>query len=605
VVSALWGVAGCGEGGGGAARVGVGDGALDAVPIHRIQGAGHRSPLEGEWVAGVRGVVTASTAWGFYLQAPVDAWDDDDATSEGVFVFTGEHPGVDVGDGVAVDGRVREVVPGGEATGNLPTTELHADGVAVWATDQPLPPPVVLGAGGRLPPTGLIAGDGSPFDDASFDPSRHGLDFFESLEAMRVEVRQAVAVGPTRASGEIPVVGDRGAHATRRTHRGGLYVGPDDLNPERIHVDGRWTAGVPVVAVGDHFDGPVVGVVGYTYGRFRVYLTDPWPEVAPVGPGPEAGTSLAGGCARLTLASLNAEGVHPGDGRRAQGLADAIVRKLRSPDVVALQEVQDDNGSARGALSAGASFAALIDAIVAAGGPRYAHVDIAPHAEDADGGPPGANIRVGYLWRPERVGFEPRGAPGPLDAVGVGSDPDGRPRLEPNPGRIEPDHGVWTRSRKPLVAELTFQGRRLFVINVHLRARIGDAPPFGAVQPPPLPTEAQRRGQARVIARWVQSLLDAHPEARVVVLGDFNAFDWSPALSVLGEAGLHNLMAELPLPDRYTYVHHGSSQALDHILVSEALAGGAEVDAVHIHAELPWSTRASDHDPVVARLRVR
>lgn len=597
------GVAGCPDGAGGPARdPGPVAAPVGGVPIHRIQGDGHRSPLEGSGVEGVRGVVTHTVPWGFYLQAPVDTWDADDATSEALFVYLGDPPEVSVGDAVSVDGRVQEAVPGGEDTGNLPITELHAERVSVEASGRALPPPVVLGQGGRPPPTERIAPEAQPMERGRLQPARYGLDYFESLEGMRVQVRDAVAVGPTHRSGVITVVGDGGTHATQRTLRGGLYLSPDDANPERIHVDGRWAGDAPTLAVGDRFEAPVVGVLDYRHGRYRLYVTEGWPAVGRTGPAPEAGTSLRGDAHHLSIASVNAEGLHPGDAAGVEKLARVVVQRLGSPDVVALQEVQDENGTEPGALSAAGSYEALQAAIAHAGGPLYQWVDVPPHAQDADGGPPGGNIRVGLLWRPDRVRMPRRGAPAPMEPVELGRGPDGDVRLEPNPGRIEPTHGVWTRSRKPLAAELRFGGRRLFIVNVHLTAKIGDAPRFGAEQPPPTPSESRRLGQVRVLARWIEALLEADPDACVVALGDFNDFAWSRPLGILGDASMHNLMAALRPEDRYTYVYYGNSQALDHVFVSDCLRAGAQVDAVHVHAEQPEGARASDHDPVVARL---
>ena len=62
---------------------------------------------------------------------------------------------------------------------------------------------------------------------------------------------------------------------------------------------------------------------------------------------------------------------------------------------------------------------------------------------------------------------------------------------------------------------------------------------------------------------------------------------------------LVNLTERLSPEERYTYVYRGNSQALDHILVSRALADHAEYEVVHINAE--FAGAASDHDPVVAR----
>ncbi|MEP6704700.1 MAG: choice-of-anchor D domain-containing protein, partial [Acidobacteriota bacterium] len=56
------------------------------VAIHEIQGAAHISPLVGQQVVGVAGIVTSKASNGFFMQDP--APDADPATSEGIFVFT-------------------------------------------------------------------------------------------------------------------------------------------------------------------------------------------------------------------------------------------------------------------------------------------------------------------------------------------------------------------------------------------------------------------------------------------------------------------------------------------------------------------------------------
>jgi predicted extracellular nuclease len=103
------------------------------------------------------------------------------------------------------------------------------------------------------------------------------------------------------------------------------------------------------------------------------------------------------------------------------------------------------------------------------------------------------------------------------------------------------------------------------------------------------------------VAGFVAELLAAEPAARVVVTGDFNDFEHSAPLAALETAELADLVLRLPEDDRYTYVYLGNSQVLDHVLVSPALAGAAEVDAVHLDAEFPATDRASDHDPVIVR----
>jgi hypothetical protein len=152
------------------------------------------------------------------------------------------------------------------------------------------------------------------------------------------------------------------------------------------------------------------------------------------------------------------------------------------------------------------------------------------------------------------------------------------------------------------LVELEVDGRRLVVIACHLRSKRGDDPDYGRFQPPRRSSEAQRRDQASAVNAFVRRLLTADPAPRVVVLGDLNEFPDRPPVRALAGAQLVDLVTALPGEEQYTYVFGGTSQVLDHILVSQALAAGAEVDVVHCDAELPAAGRASDHDPVVARL---
>src|SRR5262245_58680353 len=91
------------------------------LSIPQIQGAGHTSPYAGT-KARTTGIVCARTSNGFFLQDP--AGDGNDATSDGIFVFTSSAPTVAVGDAVTVEGLVQEFTPGGLSTGNLSNTEI-------------------------------------------------------------------------------------------------------------------------------------------------------------------------------------------------------------------------------------------------------------------------------------------------------------------------------------------------------------------------------------------------------------------------------------------------------------------------------------------------
>ncbi len=151
-----------------------------------------------------------------------------------------------------------------------------------------------------------------------------------------------------------------------------------------------------------------------------------------------------------------------------------------------------------------------------------------------------------------------------------------------------------------MIGEFLIKGQKLFVIANHFNSKGGDQPLFGRYQAPTRSSEPQRHQQANIVADAVTQILDIDPQARVIVLGDINDFQFSQTMQILQAAGLHDLISELPENERYSYVFEGNAQALDHILVSPALKFlPHDYDVVHVNAE--FADQASDHDPEVAR----
>ena len=571
--------------------------AIPSARIRDLQGAGHLSPLAGQTVTNVPGIVTAVRTNGFFMQDP--APDSDPATSEAIFVFTSATPAVTVGDAVVVSGTVTEFRPGGaDGTNNLTITEIVNPTALVLSTGNALPAPIVIGAGGRVPPTEMIKGGGcgsveSP--SCPFDPNANGIDFYESLEGMRVQINDAIATGPTSSFGEIPVIGDFGNSATSRTSRGGVRVTADDFNPERVFLDDGIVP-LPAVNVGDYF-ARVVGVMDYSFGNFKVQVTEASAPaagtLAPEITSPQAPSQLA-------IASFNVENLAATDpASKFVRLATQIVTNLQSPDVIALIEIQDNDGAAdRGNVDANQTFATLVSAIVAAGGPAYQHRSINP-VNNSDGGEPGGNIRVGFLFNPARVGFVDRPGGTPIAATTVVNGPNG-PELSFSPGRIDPANPAFATSRKPLAGEFTFNGHRLFVIANHFNSKGGDQPLFGRFQPPQRGSEVQRAQQATAVRDFVQGIRALDSDAKIVVLGDLNDFEFSDTLTIVKSAGLVDLVEQLAPERRYTYVFEGNSQVLDHILVTDSLMAAVEYDIVHVNSE--FADQTSDHDPEVVRL---
>ncbi|HEX4912211.1 MAG TPA: lamin tail domain-containing protein, partial [Permianibacter sp.] len=167
-----------GEGGGGGG--GSGGGSNDKR-IRDIQGSAHVSPIAGQQVSNVPGVVTAVRNNGFFMQDETP--DADLTTSEGLLVYTGNAPTVAVGDRVLVNGTVTEFRPGGSGgSNNLTITELTSPTVTKLASNVALPAPVLLGNGGRALPTSVIAsGVSGSIETRSSLQLEQGIDFYESL----------------------------------------------------------------------------------------------------------------------------------------------------------------------------------------------------------------------------------------------------------------------------------------------------------------------------------------------------------------------------------------------------------------------------------------
>ena len=579
----------------------------ESVDVAMIQGASHRSPLEGEWIRGVTGVVTATEIGnqrGLWLQDPGGSTTAGASAGLRLDVKNSESAWIP-GDAIRVAGRVTEEGRPGELT----VTGIRIRSLQLISRDNPLPPAVPVGPSGRRVPSEVVDDD----EMRHFDPDFDGIDFWESLEGMRVRLVKPVIVGATNRFGEIAVTPAVNGARPGRTVAGGLRLRPGDANPERVTLDFQWLTEEPVAAVGDYFSESVAGILDYRYGRYRLRCLAPLPPIESADRLSER-TQLTSGSERLTIATFNVANLSAtSDEDRLQALAVTLSEALGGADIVALQEIQDDSGpSDDGIVSAHRALTRLVKAVEVAGGPTYEYRQIDPE-NNLDGGQPGANIRVAFLFNPRRVVFVDRGHAGPRDAV----EPqvaDGSVRLSLSPGRIDPTAAAFSgdkerkfqSSRKSLAGEFRFGDERILVINNHWTSKRPDTGEFGPLQPPRRTSEDQRSQQARLIADFVNKVLALDPQAGVIVLGDFNDHEFRSPLRVLASARLENLVQRLPPEDRYTYNYQGNSQALDHILVSEGLLSraSARVDIVHLNADLPASRRASDHDPVVIELRL-
>jgi predicted extracellular nuclease len=577
-----------------------------AVRIHDIQGTTRLSPYAGKAVTAVPGIVTGVRAYGsskgFWLQDPKP--DDNPATSEGVFVYTGSNPTVAVGDAVQVSGTVSEYYPGGTSAGDQSVTEIGGKPtVTVESTGNALPAPVELDAAdvpAAYAPPGDTADKGS-IEQLTLRPTRYALDYFESLEGMNVEVDNARVVGPTDAYAELWVTVKPRENPTPRG--GTLYRSYDTPNTGRVQIQAQASdkdTAFPQADVGDTLTGATTGPLDFNdYGGYTI-VAGHLGTVKSGGLRPETTRKQHGN--ELAVATYNVENLAPSDGdAKFARLADGVVKNLASPDIVALEEIQDNDGATDdGVVAADQTIAKFTAAIKAAGGPSYQAREIDP-ANDQDGGEPGGNIRSVFLFNPARVSFVDRSSGDATTADGV-EKVDGKAELTRSPGRIAPTDAAWKDSRKPLAGQFTFRGKPVIVIANHFDAKLGDFPLTSRVQPPTRPSETQRLQQATLVNAFVRKIRAAQPGADVVVLGDLNDYQFSATDKELTSGGaLTDLYGTLPADQRYSYVYQGDSQVLDHILTTPALARRADYDVVHVNAE--FADQVSDHDPQIVRLR--
>jgi uncharacterized protein len=575
---------------------------VEGLRIHDIQGARHRSPYENRIVTGVPGVVAALSTNGIWVQDA--APDGDERTSEGIFVF---RPNVrpPAGTAVTVSGEVQEFKAAGWGPESLSLTEIGFATVTPGASVTPIAPTVV-GQGGRIPPNRVIDNDSTGDVDTNpmFDPKQDGIDFHESLEGMLLQFNNAVATGPSNSFGEVSIIGDNGRNAGLRTRRGGVIVAPGDFNPERFILDDVIGETPNTANVGDHFSTPIVAVADYSFDNFKYYpLTEATATGALQREVTETPTSK-----ELAIATFNVENLAPGDSpAKYAGLADTLINNLKAPDIVSIEEIQDNDGVTGGTASpvtaADVTWNTLIAAIAAAGGPVYQYRQIDP-VDDQDGGAPGGNIRQGFLFRTDRgVAFVDR--PGGTSTSSTEVVKTGRrgARLTFSPGRIDPGDPAFTTSRKPLAGEFTWKGKTIIVVANHFNSKGGDDPLFGHLQPPVAITETQRHAQARIVNGFARDIQRADLLANYVVAGDINDFEFSRTVEILQGLQLLDLYYLLVPSERYSYVFEGNSQALDHILASPALLLPLpEYDSVHVNSE--FHDQQSDHDPQVARFKV-
>ena len=654
----------------------------DRSPLAPASGNGSSSEYHD-----VRGVITQKTLartsagaaqHGFFLQSRLGATDGDPASSNGIFVFMGGFTSLiggytpTVGDEVVLRARVSEYYNMTQLSGASLVRKL-ASGLDV---------DTVVEVTDAVPPAELA------------DAER----FWERHEGARLRVRAGSgavsgrAVFASTADSELWLV-DRDDPLLERTNPYARRVfrdthpldndpsrGFDDGNGQRIMLGSmgvKATAGdsatlLPPVRTFDTLTTDAVGGLYYSFEKFGIQVESA-EFTAGADPSANHPPQPAKRSQEIAIAAYNVENLYdyrddPFDGCDFTGnsgctgvsppfdyvpaseaayneqlgnLADQIVTDLHAPDLILVQEAEDQDicSVVDGAMSCGTTDNAdgapdtlqeLALAVTAAGGPAYAAAYDRTGA-DARG------ITSAFMYRTDRISLAEAVA---SDAV-LGSEPAvqyraaGLPvnadvqnpkslnaQLPADVDRSTGTDGPNVYTRAPQVGKFTVAvapGARehytLWAVSNHFSSgpdsRVG-----------------QRREQAAYGAAIVDAIEAADGNARVVYGGDLNVFPRpddpiatganptpSDQLGPLYDAGLRNLWDDL-LADApsaaYSYSFEGHAQTLDHLFVNAALHGDLiEMRAAHINADWPanhaadGSRGSSDHDPQVARFRSR
>jgi hypothetical protein len=587
--------------------------------IAEIQGEKGVSPLEGKQVS-VQGIVTARVRNGFYIQTPDTQVDSSSKTSEGLLVFTQQEPPAEatIGNLVEVSGLVVEFRPKSEPV-TLPITELkfdkRQDTIKVISKENALPKPFVLTA-------------------TDLDP-KGAIDQLERYEGMRLKISSLTVCAPT---------GGRNDEKTITSVSDGVFSGvltgaprpfrepglelfeavankfPEtiprfDGNPEILRVDSDAQLGAQTIDVTSNATiKNLVGVLDYAY---RTYTLLPDASGTPVISGNILATAVPTPTDKeFTVASFNVERffddidapeikepitTREAFQNRLKKASLAIRDYLKTPDILALVEVEN--------LPTLQKIADKINAdLTAAGKTNIKYEAFLLEGNDIGG------IDSGFLVNTNRVKV--------IEVTQLGKD-----EMFKNPSFDKGNVPVFDRPSLVLRAEVK-NGDKTFPVTAianHLKSLRGitDEKEGEGVR-------LKRKLQAEFMARFLQSRQTANPNERLVLAGDFNAFQFTDGLvDVIGAIkgkpavkdlvllptedlitnDLTNLVDMISREQRYSYSFAGNAQVLDHVIVNQPLLKhAARFGYARINADFPEIyrndpnrvERLSDHDAAVA-----
>lgn len=324
-----------------------------ATTIAEINGVKFLSPFNGQTVANVSGIITAKGPDGLWLRSTSN--DRDDRSSQSIYVFNRAFASnLTVGDSIVIGGRVTEFRSNKDY---IYLTEIDRPTLTRRVSSGNRVEPLVIGKDTRDPPTkeytSLDGGDvfAVPSNktlvsvtNPTLEPSKYGLDFWESLTGELVTVRKPVALTKPNSFGDTWVAGNW--KLTGKNDRDGLTLSDKDANPEAILIgsplDGPKNP--TTTKMGDDIE-EITGIVTYAFGFYRILPRTAYKVTKSQKPALPKATKLESKdkCDGITVGAYNVENLAPNSSHHA-ALANHIVNYMKSPDIMFLQEVQDNNG---------------------------------------------------------------------------------------------------------------------------------------------------------------------------------------------------------------------------------------------------------------------
>jgi uncharacterized protein len=597
-------------------------------PINAIQGSGNMSPRERDNVR-VTGIVTARTRTGFFIQTPDDKIDSDPITSEGIFVFTKTEPEGEaaVGNLITVSGTVEEFRPRAEPD-SLPITELSMrkdrDTIQVVSKANELPKAMVLtladfasnkifqlekyeGMRVVAPEMKVISPTNGRVDNKNNTSISDGV-FYGVLKGLGQPFRE-----PGYDSYEYAFLSDKEKdELKKKTPKLKIF----DANPERLRIESAAQLGSQAINIPAMIElKNVAGVMHYGYRTNSILLdVNTRPSVASY---PKQINMPAIGERQFSVAGMNVENLFDDQddpdikedivttesfNSRLKKISKAIRVVMQSPDVIGIVEAEN--------LPALKRLADKVNTDTEAAGkpnPKY-------EAYLIDGND-GRGIDVGFLVKSSRVKT--------TEVKQLGKDLKYK-----NPDR---DEDNFLNDRPPLMLRAsimdakTNQPFEFTVVVNHLKSFLGYSDPKQQDN-----VRLKKKMQAEFLAKWVQERQKADTKEKIILVGDFNAYQFNDGIvDVIGtikgkpaakdevlnpsddtvEPDMINLVDLIAAEQRYSYRFDGNGQVLDHVLITQSLMNYVRgFGYARMNADFPESfrvddTRAerySDHDAAVA-----